>query len=797
MHADTIVTPVLLEGVKIIGDWYRSSSNIYLQSIFNLTGFSERNNGRPIYYTPPLSLTSTIPYPSHDNLSIFEDNKKKVLSDINTYFNGLSESYLSSLNSNQLLYLLEKFGGNIPFKEDGIDAVYDIYKIKAARHLIKWNQENLGHQGVLFVNIDISGIQTFIYNIISRGALKNLRARSFFIELLTCHIIRQILDVFHLHSVNVLMDGGGSIYIISSCPPNYQELLYEEISYKLNKWLLENLGGKLYSVFSGITCSNNELDMNLSGLFTKLNNQTFTNKRSKYKTLIEMGHFPFVNDIDPAYPDCQICHRDDPGAGIRQIGETDAYVCNICYQLINIGNRIPTANYIYSSPVFTQGCLQIQDDYYLLANELREDLICLWLFNREDNDFVLRIKKGARPVMNNQYTTRNCDLQDSIRININEKMNILIKECSSASDNEQKRLIEEEIDSLRDGSMASVEYLAESSDGAKLVGALRMDADNVGKLIHEGFYGEDSLTKVSSFSRNINYFFKSHLMTLCENKTNRILSFRKETMKRRNIQVIYAGGDDLFLVGAWSDVAELAVDLGNTFRDYTCGNLDIGLSGGLTLHHPQFPISKMAEETKLALSAAKENKLPCYMCRKNWLGCPLYDGGECLRKDSLALFFTSHMASFKRNIEDKQYLQKYQHESVRLKLAVKWKLYDSSKEEIVNEVDDCVVKPLAAFVAGQGKLGKGFFQNALSLLNIWYDEGVLYLPGIVWMLQKFRNELRRMSIHADSQVSLLEMYLHLNDKERFATLHLPLWWSILLGKGEKTNDYKINGREAL
>lgn len=64
--------------------------------------------------------------------------------------------------------------------------------------------------------------------------------------------------------------------------------------------------------------------------------------------------------------------------------------------------------------------------------------------------------------------------------------------------------------------------------------------------------------------------------------------------KKRNATVVYSGGDDLFIVGAWNDIIELAIDINNTFQKYTEGTLKI--SGGIGLYAAGYPISRMADE---------------------------------------------------------------------------------------------------------------------------------------------------------------------------------------------------------
>lgn len=171
------------------------------------------------------------------------------------------------------------------------------------------------------------------------------------------------------------------------------------------------------------------------------------------------------------------------------------------------------------------------------------------------------------------------------------------------------------------------------------------------------------------------------------------------------------------------------------------------------------------------------------MCRDNWVECPLYEIGSCLRKDSMSLFYTGHMAYRKKRLDEVHKPARYSAEASRLKLALKWKFCDAKEKNevnVVNEVNDYVIEPLKVFREKGGKVSRVFFHNVLSLVDTWYDEGLMYLPKIVWILQKFKTELRKHvanSEEGESLYDLYEMYLHLHDSKRFSTLYLPLSWN--------------------
>ena len=73
--------------------------------------------------------------------------------------------------------------------------------------------------------------------------------------------------------------------------------------------------------------------------------------------------------------------------------------------------------------------------------------------------------------------------------------------------------------------------------------------------------------------------------------------------KERNATIVYSGGDDLFIVGAWDDVIELAIDVRNELNRYSLGTLT--LSAGIGIYQPKYPLSVAAEEVAEYEESAK------------------------------------------------------------------------------------------------------------------------------------------------------------------------------------------------
>ena len=103
------------------------------------------------------------------------------------------------------------------FRENNITNYYE-----------EWNNENklFNEKTFLFVSFDFSGIQKFVFDIPVEGALKNLRVRSFYLEMLAEIFVDTLLLDLELSRANVIYVGGGHGYLIL---PNIQKAkVYKE-----------------------------------------------------------------------------------------------------------------------------------------------------------------------------------------------------------------------------------------------------------------------------------------------------------------------------------------------------------------------------------------------------------------------------------------------------------------------------------------------------------------------------------------------------------------------------------------
>lgn len=120
-------------------------------------------------------------------------------------------------------------------------------------------------------------------------------------------------------------------------------------------------------------------------------------------------------------------------------------------------------------------------------------------------------------------------------------------------------IVKEQIDRGRklskdsNGHIKDFEDYATTDNGAKgdtYLGILRMDVDGLGKRFILGF---ETLDKYKDFSNGVSSFFENDI-------ENKLLDESSPTkgLYRQFLKVIYAGGDDLFIIGRWDKLIEFA-----------------------------------------------------------------------------------------------------------------------------------------------------------------------------------------------------------------------------------------------
>jgi CRISPR-associated protein Csm1 len=151
----------------------------------------------------------------------------------------------------------------------------------------------------------------------------------------------------------------------------------------------------------------------------------------------------------------------------------------------------------------------------------------------------------------------------------------------------------------RDGDGAIVDFeklaqkaLREVDDGKKGIAALavlKADVDDMGRFIRETDV-TDSYENFATFSAGLDRFFSIEVPALMAEEYP-------------DTYTVFAGGDDLFLIGAWSQMLDLAREITDRFERFTRGKLTVSL--GVILVKPNTPVKYLAETSEKALEASK------------------------------------------------------------------------------------------------------------------------------------------------------------------------------------------------
>ena len=662
--------------------------NLNLRSIFNLLNTTEINN-KERYPLRPLDGQTEINYPIADGEGITTWGEYSRLKTI--FEDNLEEMHCILDNPNSILSLLEACTSYIPSSTNTDEipdiSLYDHLKLTAAiascmyfyfkeNNITEYKEYCFGRknskfreeQGFLMVSGDLSGIQDFIYTISSKGALKSLRGRSFYLEIMLEHIVDEILESVGISRANLLYTGGGHFYILL---PNTNEvvMLLEKTKLKVNDWFLKFYSTSLYIEIAWTECSANDLmnpqdseskkRSNRTGnIFKSLSNKLSHQKLRRYNkeqlksVLNPEGEY---NKLFQNTTECAICHTSRHKVEERDINSVDGkkvLVCKNCKSLFDVGRKL-----IEKSEKVIMGIrLQKPDTAQTIYLEVpsissEKRYLCFENFELAKNNLQKDKNYYKRLYSKNEMMT-----------GISMATNLWMGDYSKNPDS---------------GKTIDFEEIVSKAKGIKRLAVLRADIDNLGDIFISGFerknldnrYQNVTISRYATLSRHLGLFFKRYINNICKGEIqstkggiegNFMLNSLSENTGKKNAVIVYSGGDDVFIVGAWNDVIELAVDLRNSFSRYTSHKLTF--SAGIGLFRSGFPILQMARLTGELEAIAKNN----------------------LEKNSIALFGMDFDERNKKKVARHVYswdtfIDKVYHEKI--ELLQKWFYFDEKGQE--------------------------------------------------------------------------------------------------------------------
>ena len=129
------------------------------------------------------------------------------------------------------------------------------------------SQDFYKDEAFLLVSFDISGIQDFIYNIVTKGAAKQLKARSLFLDFMSEHISDSLLEKLDLTRANLMYLGGGHAYFVFA---NTEKIKKQVLEFEkaFNQFLLKHFQTRLYVTFGWSSFAANDIMSHTSSLET-------------------------------------------------------------------------------------------------------------------------------------------------------------------------------------------------------------------------------------------------------------------------------------------------------------------------------------------------------------------------------------------------------------------------------------------------------------------------------------------------------------------------------------------------
>jgi len=580
------------------GRWH---SEVPLASPFsrirNQNNFEERPGITylPLIYAQILEVIKEEP-------KITKDNYKRLLRNFERDLNDPNVQKPHSIDF--LLMLYERYFSTVPSitmkiydglkKEEIRDkhpdiSLYDHSKLTAAvascmyrfcseKYQEKWNRKDLLRNEILdvprdvhpyfLIGGDISGVQRFIYTITSKGALKSLKGRSFYIELLAEHVISTLLNELSLTRCNLIFSGGAHFYILSYNTVSAEQAI-KRVKKRIDDFLFKEFKGSLQLHLEYIEFHPDEFK-DASPIWNKLSERIERSKKRKWQNRlvdvlkIEMPHEECFTGS------CEVCFREDLPLKELRKGDEELKVCEPCFSQHHLGEMLTGISnkrfpVLYKLPVEPEdGFIKIEDTYYQLKSGW-DPLI------HQNADTVYRI---------NDFTIKHYSHPKSIFLPLGIYQHEGLKELEDAS----------------------------GTFGINRIAVIRMDVDNLGKIFSKAVpEGDRSFSRMASISRYLNIFFKHHLNDVAEGveiKGPTDVANRNIKDKGRMLSVVYSGGDDLFLIGHWLDITESSFDINRHFQRFT-GNPFITISGGMAANHDKYPVYQYARDANRAEDIAK------------------------------------------------------------------------------------------------------------------------------------------------------------------------------------------------
>ncbi|MEM7128531.1 MAG: type III-A CRISPR-associated protein Cas10/Csm1 [Chloroflexota bacterium] len=590
--------------------WQDDVTPLTMQSIWSMVT-DGRHPGEP-RYMPVRALgleedNGMCPLNPGDETEDFSTAISGLVSEFN-HHGGTTET-----DFDRFYYLMQKYASTLPctYGEEGV-SLFRQWTMASALMAITEGKEYEVLPGLGQIGVDLPGIQTMVYTITALGAGKGVRGRSAFIQLLISAVVDRIVKDLDLCQANVIVNAGGNALILCKWDKQTTQVL-KTIEEEVNQLLFN--GDNYRRHFAGFrgdlalalaythlpheaiwhqsaTVWSDDLGKHISpwqAAEKKLKDELSRAKMRPFKTLIESENgFKQLFETDQSLSGrfCDICSRPE---GLDKEFEEDerraeigsdqpGTICPECNGFRELAKALAYPH-IYLNR--SDSKFRDRNGYELGVSAWQEAL-------HEVSGYWYSITQHPLP----KAMTLALRLDDFPQAHVDGFRLIATATPTKVVDDESSQA---DADIIRDNS----ELAEDTRTSLKRLGVLKADVDNLANILATGV-DRRSAAQTAMLSDSLTLFFGGWLDKLC-----RDMEIAPKVWSKDKVYILYAGGDDLLIIGTWDVMPYLAQRIAQDFEEFTGENPGVHLSAGIVLVGGKEPLYAAADAADSQLDQAK------------------------------------------------------------------------------------------------------------------------------------------------------------------------------------------------
>ncbi len=534
---------------------------------------------RVMYYTPEeLSVDNTIPMPGYKVKTCgFKKLRDRFFREMDLLVQSSPKDFDSFLIV--LDTLMKKYLWSIPAAGKGSEdiSLYDSVKTAVAitAALIKADYRDVPY---IMAAGQLSGFQNYIFAASkagAKGAAARLCSRSFYMDTVVSALAHFIIHKFKLPMLNILMLSHGRFYILLPFIKDAEQIL-AEAEKSAAEFLYKKFSGSLSFELVWERVSDEGI-LHYSDTITRLYGRIKRKKNQFLKTVLtENGRWNpdrFIVCHDLLHKSmCTACRSAFAKSGER--------MCANCEIDTEIGRRLPQIRQFSFSR--GKGQYELLDGYYLNLEDRKED--------RED--YLTMVSDSA--VSSGMY-----DMPFAI---YHTAYHAPVKYTGYSAE------------------IKTFHETAGRARGCKKLGILKMAVDMPDLLPSEELQRDgmdtDAISRLHTLYRMLELFFHAHLHSTAEKVC-------------KDIYCVFSGRDRLLLIGPWSEMPGLAIEIHKKFREFTGFHPCITLSAAICTADGRGHISARADNCGKRLEEVRR-KINDTGCPDKGRGSGIYFLGESM-----------------------------------------------------------------------------------------------------------------------------------------------------------------------